>query len=134
MTRPLKRRQFLGLGLAGLGAAVAGPLLLDDLQRSAALARPAGEAHLISRGGEAELELVARATRGTLPGGPAEVLTYNGRPPGPLLEVSAGDRVCLRLRNNLDQPTNRHFHGLHIPPTRTADNVFLTVKPGDSFT
>jgi len=117
-----------------MGAAVAGPLLWDDLKRSAALALPAGEAPPISRGGEAALELVARATRGTLPGGPAEVLTYNGRPPGPLLEVSAGDRVRLHLRNELNQPTNLHFHGLHIPPTGTADNVFLTVKPGDSFT
>lgn len=134
MNRSLRRRQVLGLGFAGLGTAVVGPVLWDRVQRSAALAQPAGATHLVSRGGVADLELVAQATRGTLPGGPTELLTYNGRSPGPLLEVSAGDRVRLRLRNDLRQPTNLHFHGLHIPPTGTADNIFLTVKPGDSLT
>ncbi len=134
MTSPLKRRQVLGLGLASLGTALVGPFLSDRVQRSAARAQPAVAARLVSRGGVADLELVAQATRGTLPGGPTELLTYNGRSPGPLLEVKAGDRVRLRLRNGLNQPTNLHFHGLHIPPSGTADNVFLTVKPGDSFT
>jgi FtsP/CotA-like multicopper oxidase with cupredoxin domain len=133
MTTPLRRRQVLGLGLAGLGTAVVGPLLWDRVQRSAARAQPAGAARLVSRGGVADLELVAQATRGSLPGGPAELLTYNGRSPGPLLEVNAGDWVRLRLRNELKQPTNLHFHGLHIPPTGTADNVFLSVPPGGSF-
>jgi FtsP/CotA-like multicopper oxidase with cupredoxin domain len=121
MTSPLKRRQVLGLGLAGLGAAVAGPALW-------------GQDRLASRGGAADLELVARATPGRLPGGPATVLTYNGRSPGPLLEVNAGDQVRLRLRNDLQEPTNLHFHGLHIPPTGTGDNVFLSVPPGGSTT
>ena len=63
MTSPLKRRQLLGLGLAGLGTAVVGPVLWDRVQRSAALAQPAGAARLVSRGGVADLELVAQATR-----------------------------------------------------------------------
>jgi len=134
MTTPLRRRQVLGLGLAGLGTAVVGPLLWDRLQHSAARAQPAGAARLASRGGVADLELVASATPGTLPGGPATLLTYNGRSPGPLLEVNAGDQVRLRLRNDLQEPTNLHFHGLHIPPTGTGDNVFLTVPPGGSTT
>lgn len=134
MTSPLKRRQVLGLGLAGLGAAVAGPTLWGQAQRTAARAQPAGAARLASSGGAADLELVARLTPGSIPGGPAAVLTYNGRSPGPLLEVNAGDRVRLRLRNELQQPTNLHFHGLHIPPTGSADNVFLSVLPGGSTT
>ncbi|MFM7675279.1 MAG: multicopper oxidase family protein [Synechococcus sp.] len=64
------------------------------------------------------------------PGGPARALTYNGQLPGPLLEVNPGDVVRLRLHNRLDQPTNLHYHGLHIPPGGTADNVFLSVDPG----
>jgi FtsP/CotA-like multicopper oxidase with cupredoxin domain len=134
MTTPLRRRQVLGLGLAGLGTAVVGPVLWDRVQRSAARAQPAGAARLASHGGVAELELVARATPGTIPGGPAELLTYNGRSPGPLLEVNAGDQVRLHLRNDLQEPTNLHFHGLHIPPTGSGDNVFLTVPPGGSTT
>ncbi|WP_255110557.1 multicopper oxidase domain-containing protein [Synechococcus sp. RedBA-s] len=111
MTSPLKLRQVLGLGLAGLGAA-----------------------RLASRGGAADLELVARATRGLLPGGPATMLTYNGRSPGPLLEVNAGDQMRLLLRNDLKEPTNLHFHGLRISPTGSGDNVFLCVPPGGSTT
>jgi DNA-binding response OmpR family regulator len=67
MTTPLRRRQVLGLGLAGLGTAVVGPLLWDRLQRSAARAQPAGAARLASRGGVADLELDLlrrRVTRG----------------------------------------------------------------------
>ena len=48
------------------------------------------------------------------------------------MEINAGDRVRLRMRNGLHQPTNLHFHGIHIPPTGTGDNVFLTVEPGGS--
>ncbi|WP_094510555.1 multicopper oxidase family protein [Synechococcus sp. MW101C3] len=133
MTTPLRRRQVLGLGLAGLGTAVVGPLLWDRVQHSAARAQPAGATRLGSVGGVADLELVASATPGRLPGGPATLLTYNGRSPGPLLEVNAGDQVRLLLRNDLQEPTNLHFHGLHIPPTGSGDNVFLTVPPGGSF-
>jgi FtsP/CotA-like multicopper oxidase with cupredoxin domain len=129
MTTPLRRRQVLGLGFAALGTAVAAPAVWNRLQRSASSLRPAT---LASRGGVAELELLAQSSRSTIPGGPAELLTYNGRSPGPLLEVKAGDQVRLRLRNGLNQPTNLHFHGLHIPPTGTGDNVFLTVPPGGS--
>ncbi|MCP9782190.1 multicopper oxidase family protein [Cyanobium sp. WKJ7-Wakatipu] len=134
MTTPLRRRQMLGLGLAGLGTAVGASSLWDWQQRNASRSQPVGAARLVSRGGAADLELVAQATRGTLPGGPAELLTYNGRLSGPLLEVRAGDRVRLRLRNELNQPTNLHFHGLHIPPTGAGDNVFLSVPPGGSST
>ncbi|KEF40663.1 MAG: multicopper oxidase [Cyanobium sp. CACIAM 14] len=130
MTTPMRRRQVLGLGFAALGTAMAAPALWRRLPRFDALAEPTGAATLASHGGVADLELVAQSSAGTLPGGPREVLTYNGRSPGPLLEVKAGDEVRLRLRNRLDQPTNLHFHGLHIPPTGTGDNVFLTVPPG----
>jgi FtsP/CotA-like multicopper oxidase with cupredoxin domain len=132
MTTPLRRRQVLGLGFAALGTAVAAPAVWNRLQRFPTPAEPAGAATLASRRGRAALELVAQSSRGTLPDGPAELLTYNGRSPGPLLEVNAGDEVRLRLHNRLDQPTNLHFHGLHIPPTGTGDNVFLTVPPGGS--
>ncbi len=77
---------------------------------------------------------MAEARAGSIPGGPAEVLTYNGHSPGPLLEVNAGDEVRLRLHNRLDQPTNLHFHGLHIAPTGSADNVFLHAAAGGSTT
>jgi len=134
MNAPLRRRQVLGLGLAGLGTAVVGPALRGRAERSSAHARPAAPSRLAAGDGVADLELVAQVSPGTLSGGPAELLTYNGRSPGPLLELNAGDQVRLRLHNRLRQPTNLHFHGLHIPPTGSADNVFLSVPPGGSAT
>jgi FtsP/CotA-like multicopper oxidase with cupredoxin domain len=68
------------------------------------------------------------------PGRPARALTYNGLLPGPLLEVQPGDTVRIRLHNRLARPTNLHYHGLHIPPGGTADNVFLSVAAGASQT
>jgi FtsP/CotA-like multicopper oxidase with cupredoxin domain len=38
------------------------------------------------------------------------------------------------LINNLPQPTNLHYHGLHVPPTDNADNIFLSIPSGERFT
>jgi FtsP/CotA-like multicopper oxidase with cupredoxin domain len=65
---------------------------------------------------------------------PQRLMTYNGLLPGPRFEVQPGDTVRLRLHNQLGEHTNLHFHGLHIPPTGTADNVFLEIPTGESFT
>lgn len=59
--------------------------------------------------------------------------TYNGQYPGPTLVAYAGDTVRINLMNDLDEPTNLHFHGLHVSPSGTADNVSVTVDPGRSF-
>ena len=64
--------------------------------------------------------------------GPARALTYNGLLPGPLLEIDPGDAVRINLHNRLPRPTNIHYHGLHIPPGGSGDNVFLSVGPGES--
>lgn len=40
----------------------------------------------------------------------------------------------IRFTNQLNQPTNIHHHGLHIPPTGSGDNVFLEISPGESHT
>jgi FtsP/CotA-like multicopper oxidase with cupredoxin domain len=40
----------------------------------------------------------------------------------------------VRLVNRLSEPTNLHFHGLHVSPADNHDNVFLSVAPGRSFT
>ena len=55
------------------------------------------------------------------------------KPTGPRFEARAGDSVTLRLDNALGEATNLHYHGLHIPPTGAADNIFLHVPDGESF-
>ena len=134
MNTPLRRRQMLGMGLAGLGTALLSPGLFSEDRRSASQAKPVKAALIRSTNGKATVDLVAQSTAGTIPGGPAQLFTYNGRSPGPVIEVHAGDQVQLRLSNRLNQPTNLHFHGLHIPPTGSADNVFVRVPPGESNT
>ncbi|MDA0867160.1 MAG: multicopper oxidase family protein, partial [Cyanobacteria bacterium] len=69
-----------------------------------------------------------------LGGQSTNLLTYNGLVPGPRLEASPGDTVQIHFTNRLNQPTNLHYHGLHIPPTGTGDNVFLAIPPGESHT
>jgi FtsP/CotA-like multicopper oxidase with cupredoxin domain len=62
--------------------------------------------------------------------------TYNGQVPGPLIQVSSGDRVRLVLKNELPQSTAIHFHGLDTP--NAMDGVpYITqdpVLPGKTFT
>ncbi|WP_456411729.1 multicopper oxidase family protein, partial [Oceanithermus sp.] len=64
----------------------------------------------------------------------ARLFSYGGRVPGPRIEVRPGDEVTLRFSNALPEPTNLHFHGLHVPPTGNADNVFLEVPAGEGLT
>lgn len=87
-----------------------------------------------SEGGLLSFDLVAEAQRVKLGDRNANLLTYNGQVPGPRLEAKPGDTVQIRFTNRLSQPTNLHYHGLHIPPTGTGDNVFLEILPGESHT
>jgi suppressor of ftsI len=57
---------------------------------------------------------------------------FNGAFVGPTLRVRPGERIELELVNRLNEPTNLHFHGLHVSPGGEADNIFRTVNPGDS--
>src|SRR5262245_49200315 len=50
------------------------------------------------------------------PGVPAEVWTYNGSIPGPLLRAAVGDRLIVHFTNNLPESTTIHWHGVKVPP------------------
>jgi len=66
---------------------------------------------------------------------PSSLWTYNGMSPGPEIRVRKGERVRVRLTNNLDEPTSVHWHGIRID--NAMDGVSgLTqapVPPGESF-
>ena len=49
------------------------------------------------------------------PGLVAKVWGYNGRTPGPTIEVVDGDRVRFYLTNRLSAPTTVHWHGVLLP-------------------
>lgn len=62
--------------------------------------------------------------------------SYNGQFPGPLLRVKQGSTFTVRVKNEIDQPTTVHWHGIRL------DNAFdgaagvtqKEIKPGESFT
>ena len=61
---------------------------------------------------------------------------YNGQVPGPLIRVQAGDKVRVRVKNDLPDPTSVHWHGLTIPNAQdgAAGVTQPPIKPGETFT
>ena len=80
-----------------------------------------------------EVTLTAAPARMTLvPGKTTDVYAYNGRLPGPTLEVREGDRVIVRFKNNLPEATTVHWHGLHLPFDADG-SPFHPVAPGEEY-
>jgi len=46
---------------------------------------------------------------------PARTWGVNGPHLGPTLRVRRGERVRMRVRNDLPEPTTMHWHGMHLP-------------------
>ena len=65
------------------------------------------------------------------PGIVTDGYAYNGMIPGPLLEVSEGDRVIVHLKNELDEETTVHWHGFHIP-AQADGSPFNPIPAGGS--
>ncbi|MGH9219567.1 MAG: multicopper oxidase domain-containing protein, partial [Vicinamibacterales bacterium] len=69
-------------------------------------------------------------------GSPKTALAINGSIPGPLLRWRQGDLVTLRVRNQLDEDTSIHWHGIILPAN--MDGVpglsFHGIRPGDTYT
>jgi FtsP/CotA-like multicopper oxidase with cupredoxin domain len=80
--------------------------------------------------GTVEVTLSAAPTRITMiPGTLTDAYAYNGRVPGPTLEVHEGDRVIVHFRNDLSEPTTVHWHGLHIPASSDG-SPYDPIAPG----
>ena len=124
----MKRREFIALA-----GATAGAILLSKTTYGQQKILSSSPKRYISSNGLLDVSLTAEQSRIFLAGQEVNLLSYNGQVPGPILEAQAGDTVRLQFTNNLSQPTNLHYHGLHIPPTGNADNVFLEIPSGESF-
>lgn len=121
----MKRRQFI----AGSSAIAAATLLARCANQPTS---PGDGPPLRSQNGRLDCDLTAELTSVPLAQGKAHLMAYNGQVPGPRLEIVPGDTVRIRFTNRLDEPTNLHFHGLHISPTGTGDNPFRRVDPGQT--
>ena len=136
----LRRREFLGVGAATLGAAwlaacgrdVAAPVI-DPLfarrpptgtrnpLRIPAVASPSG------------LTLTAAPGTADLGGGQvSNALLYNGQFPGPTLVANTGGRVSVQLVNGLAQDSITHWHGM-IVDSADDGHPRHAVSPGASY-
>lgn len=84
------------------------------------------------------LELTARP--GTAPllgeGSPeVPIWGYDGAVPGPIIRGRKGGTIRVRFRNELDQPTSIHWHGIRIENSMdgVAGLTQPAVEPGDTF-
>lgn len=160
MSGDISRRQSLQLGVIGAAGIVVGGVGLsrtglpwamgsagssaDPVRELPSATQSAGSAEdpgrelvqptvLRSEDGVLRTELLVARTTVDVAGTTAHMLTYNGTVPGPTWELRPGDRLEVRLVNNLDQPTNLHTHGLAVSPEGNGDNPFLSIGAGESF-
>ena len=62
------------------------------------------------------------------------VWTYEGAVPGPLLEAKVGDRVVIKVKNSLPEPTSIHWHGVRLPAAMDGSMaVQAAIPPGGTF-
>ena len=116
----------------------------DAVHQAATAAFPAktqgqGLQELESRvvGGVREFDLVAGKLRWEVtPGNFVDGEAYNGQIPGPIIRATEGERIRVRVQNDLSDSTAVHWHGQRVP--NSMDGVpFITqppIKPGETFT
>ena len=136
---PLTRRGALQLGGLGIASSAVGGFGLLSGSWSGASFRTASGGALLeppvlrSTAGGLRATLEARLCPVRIGARGATALSYNGGLPGPTLHLRPGDRLQVRLNNQLSDPTNLHVHGLHVSPKGHGDNVLNVVQPGESW-
>jgi len=127
----MQRRQFLILSGSTLGG-----ILLSQCAISQTPGKDASTFATVfsSQEGLLDINLDLTSHVFSLAGEKGNLLSYNQQIPGPRLEAYPGDRVRIHATNSLSAPTNLHYHGLHISPEGSADNIFLQLSPGETYT
>ena len=76
---------------------------------------------------------VAEGSREFLPGKRTPTAGVNGPFLGPTVRLRRGEDVDLIVRNNLDEMTTMHWHGMHVP-ARMDGTPHQKIEPGESWT
>ncbi|TSC59142.1 MAG: multicopper oxidase type 3 [Candidatus Peregrinibacteria bacterium Greene0416_62] len=82
------------------------------------------------------IDLNPEIVKKTINGTSFAFYSYNGQFPGPTIKAAQGSTFTVRVKNNIDQPTTVHWHGIRIDnrfdgiPGLTQD----AIEPGKSFT
>ena len=87
--------------------------------------------------GTKQFELTAQVVPWEVaPGQKVEAWTYNGVVPGPTIQVNSGDKVAIKLKNELPESTTIHWHGIIVPNAMDGvpDITQPPIKPGETFT
>jgi uncharacterized cupredoxin-like copper-binding protein len=60
---------------------------------------------------------------------------YNGQIPGPQLRANVGDKIRIRLKNELPESTSMHLHGVRVPNAMDGVDPYTqpAIKPGETF-
>ncbi|OYX88330.1 MAG: copper-binding protein, partial [Xanthobacter sp. 35-67-6] len=130
MSRTLHRRQILiGAGATGGGIALSAcwPTWAQPVSAGVAASLPALSG----------VEIALRIARQTMmiDGQPSPAIGINGTVPAPLIRLREGQRVRLRVANDLSEDSSIHWHGLLVP--FQFDGVpgisFAGIAPGETF-
>ncbi|MBW4622306.1 MAG: multicopper oxidase family protein [Cyanosarcina radialis HA8281-LM2] len=133
----LRRRHFLALGAASAGGVLLSRWAIGQKQISPSAILTERYRNALaykSQDGLLEMNLEAGNAVVRLGDRQAHLLSYNGQVPAPRLEAKPGDTVRIHFRNKLSEPTNLHYHGLHVTPTGKGDNAFLSIPPNERLT
>ncbi|MFE3291557.1 multicopper oxidase family protein [Rhodococcus sp. NPDC059234] len=120
----LSRRRFLqlGLGATAVGLVAACSSAPSGTQAAGAVGPDsrqvrdfaAAQERRFPGGKSVAKTFVAAPTEVDVGGTRTTAWLYDGQLPGPILRANVGDRVQVRLRNELPDPTTVHWHGLAI--------------------
>lgn len=84
------------------------------------------------RGQDIDYEVIAQeGTTEFFEGIPTETYGYNGDLLGPTLLLERGEKVEVKITNDLDEPTTFHWHGLEVPG-KIDGGPRSEIQPGDS--
>ena len=75
---------------------------------------------------------VLRYVPEVLAGDATRVTSLAGSYVGPIIRARKGDRLRIRLSNELDEPTIIHWHGMRVPPVMDGHPRYA-IPPGDEF-
>lgn len=133
----MNRRTFLGAMGSGAGLLLADPLQGGPLSRLADFdslerqVRRNALPRMASVNGES-LSLRAHAATADIGRGHSDVLTLNGSLPAPTIRLRRGDTARIDLRNDLEEPTILHWHGLDVPEEADG-HPRLAIGPGETY-
>ncbi|MEV0581775.1 multicopper oxidase domain-containing protein [Nonomuraea sp. NPDC050310] len=111
----LSRRQFLTLAAIATATAACGQGPTSSTP-SPGPANPLRIPPLLQAGADGRFTLTMKAgTTEFVAGKPAPTWGFNGSYLGPTIRARRGDRIRMRVVNELDEPTTVHWHGMRLP-------------------